>query len=424
MNNKEYSFETKCVHGNYDPFNHNRARGIPLYQSAGFLYDNVDYAAELFSYDREGHVYMRIDNPTVAEAEDRLAMLEKGVGSVCFASGMAAATGFILNFLQSGDKILSGNALYGGTSGLFKDTLPKLGITTDFFDSGDIDDFKRKINKTIKLVWVESLANPSLIVPDLKAIGDICREYKIPLCVDNTIATPLLINPVDYGADFILHSCTKYMEGHGNILGGVLIDSGSFIFDKERFPLLYEEAPGGKNFVEKFGTMAFLTRMRAKVLMNTGGVMAPFHAYMLLHGLESFHVRMERHCENALRIVEFLGHHDKIGWVCFPGLENHKTHSNAKLYLNKYYGAMVGFGIKGGFDACKDFINNIKLLSHTTNIGDAKTLVIHPASTTHRNLSKQERLDAGITDDFIRLSVGIENVNDLIKEIENGLKQI
>lgn len=424
MDKNEYGFDTQCVHGNYDPFKHNRARGIPLYQSTGFLYDDTDHAASLFSFEQEGHIYMRIDNPTVKEAEDRIALLEGGIGAVCFASGMAAITGFILNFLKSGDKILSGNTLYGGTSGLFKDTLPKLGIETVFFDSNDVFDFKKKLDSSFKLVWIENLANPSLVIPDIKLISDICKEYKIPLCVDNTIATPFLSNPIKYDADFILHSCTKYMEGHGAIIGGALIDSGNFVFDEDRYPLLFEPTPCGLSYIEKFKEYGFLMRLKSKVLMNTGGVMAPFHAYMLLHGLESFHVRMERHCQNAIKIAEFLSNHESISWVCFPGLPNHKSHQNAKKYLKGYFGAMIGFGIKGGFDACKKFINCVRLLSHTTNIGDVKTLVIHPASTTHRNLTDKEKNDAGISNDFIRLSVGIENVDDLIREIDRGLQNI
>jgi O-acetylhomoserine (thiol)-lyase len=405
-----YSFETKCVHGNYDPFKFNKSRAVPLFQSAAFVYENTQDAADLFSFDKEGHIYMRLDNPTVKEAEDRIAMLEKGIGAVCFASGMAAVTGFVFNFLQSGDRILSGMNLYGGTSGLFKDTLPKLGINTDFFDPENCSEMEKMIRPDTKLVWVENLANPGLSVPDLKAISAVCRKHKIPLAVDNTIATPLLCTPIDYGADFIMHSCTKYLEGHGNILGGIIIDAGTFEFSKDRYPMMFEEVSGGKNFVEKFGKMAFLGRLRGKVLMNTGGTMAPFHAYMLIHGLESFHVRMERHCENAEKIVDFLSKHEKISWVKYPKLKNHPSHENAKKYLNKYFGAMVGFGIK--------------LLTHTTNIGDTKTLVIHPASTTHRNLSDAEKEKAGISKDFIRLSVGIENADDLIREISKTLEII
>jgi O-acetylhomoserine (thiol)-lyase len=420
MDKNDYNFETICVHGNYNPKDFNNSRAVPLYQSAAFVYDSIDHAADLFSFDKEGHIYMRLDNPTVKEAEDRIAMLEKGIGAVCFASGMAAITGFILNFIQSGDRILSSSCLYGGASGLFNDTLPKLGINTDFFNP--LDDFEDLIKPETKLVWIETLSNPTLVVPDLSKISAICRKHNIPLAVDNTVSTPLLCTPKDYGADFIMHSCTKYMEGHGNILGGALVDCGSFTFDQKRYPMMFEEAPGGKSFTEKFGNKAFLTRLRGKVLMNTGGTMAPFHAYMLIHGLESFHVRMERHCQNAEKIVSYLASHEKISWVNYPGLESHPAYKNAEKYLKGYKGAMIAFGIKGGYESCKKFINNIKLLTHTTNIGDTKTLLIHPASTTHRNLSDAEKEKNGINKDMIRLSVGIENVNDLIREIDDTLK--
>jgi O-acetylhomoserine (thiol)-lyase len=419
-----YSFETKCVHGTYDPQKFNKSRAVPLFQSAAFVYDSIDNAADLFAFNSEGNIYMRIDNPTVQETEGRIALLEKGIGAVGFASGMAAMTGFILNFLKSGDRILCGCYLYGGTSGLLKDTLPKLGIDTDFFDTEKTGEIESYITPQTKLVIIENLANPSLIVPDIRKIADICKKHRIPLAVDNTIATPLLCNPIDHGADFIMHSCTKYMEGHGSIIGGAIVDAGTFVFDRERYPLLHEEAAEGKTFYEKFGSHAFLGRLRAKVLMNTGGCMAPFHAYMLLHGLESFHVRMERHCQNAEKIAAFLSAHPKISWVCYPGLESHPSFENAKTYLRTYRGAMIGFGIKGGYEACKTFINSVKLLSHTTNIGDTKTLVIHPASTTHRNMSDDEKKKAGLKNDFIRLSVGIENAEDIIREMESALGKI
>ncbi len=415
----KYRFETNCVHGTYDPFKNCKARAVPLYQSSAFMYDSVDNAADLFSFNEEGHIYMRIDNPTVKEAENRIALLEKGMNAVCFASGMAAITGFILNFLQKGDRISAGCYLYGGTAGLLNDTLPKLGIETDYFDPTNTDTLK--ISSTTKLVFVENLANPGLTVPDLYGIARICRQNNLPLAVDNTLATPYLCNPIDYGADFIIHSCTKYLEGHGNIIGGVVIDSGTYKFDSFRYPLIYEEAANGQNFYEKFEEKAFSGRLRAKVLMNTGGCMAPFHAYMLIHGLESFHVRMERHCRNAQSIAEYLRNHPKIAWVCFPGFNDHPTHLNAKKYFNKYYGAMIGFGVKGGYEACKKFVNSVKLLSHTTNIGDTKTLIIHPAGTTHRNLTSEQKKKAGIKEDFLRLSVGIESVEDLIEEIEKAL---
>ncbi len=419
-----YSIETHCVHGAYNPHDHNRARGIPLYQSAGFVYDSVDHASKLFSFDEPGYIYMRLGNPTVDEAEKRITLLEGGRSAVGFASGMAALTGFVLNMLRPGDEILAANCLYGGSMGLLNDTLPTLNIKTRFFNPLDIKSVEKEITPATRLILVENLANPTLVVPDVAAISTIAKRHRLPLLVDNTIATPFLAKPIAHGADFILHSCTKYLEGHGNIIGGFIVDAGTFVFDKERYPLLYEDAPGGVSFMDKFGKDAFTMRLKGKVLMNTGGCMAPFHAYMLLHGMESFHVRMERHCTNAAAIAAFLSQHEKIAWVNYPGFSDHPSHDNAKRYLNGYFGAMMGFGIKGGYDACKSFINSVKLLTHSTNIGDTKTLVIHPASTTHRNVDPQERMKNGITDDFIRMSVGIENVNDLIAELDNVLKSL
>jgi O-acetylhomoserine (thiol)-lyase len=418
---RNYSPQTICVHGSYNPQNHNRARAVPLYQSSAFVYDTVDHAANLFSFDEPGFIYSRLGNPTVDEAEKRIALLEGGQGAVAFASGMAALTGFCLNMLKPGDEILAADCLYGGSMGLLRDTLQSLQIHTRFFDPIDNESLEHEITPKTRLVLVENLANPTLVVPDVAGISAVLKKHRLPLLVDNTIATPLLTNPITHGANFVIHSCTKYMEGHGNIIGGMIIDAGTFSFDQERYPSLFEEAPGGFSFFEKFGKDAFLTRLRGKVLMNTGGCMAPFHAYMLIHGLESLHVRMERHCENAATLASFLSKHKKVAWVNYPGFTDHPSHKNAVRYFKEYFGAMVGFGLKGGYEKCKSFINKVQLLSHSTNIGDTKTLVIHPASTTHRNMTCDERLQSGVSDDFIRMSVGIENSDDLIQELENAL---
>ena len=416
-----YSSETICVHGAYDPSKHNRSRAVPLYQSAAFTYDSSDHAAGLFALEEEGYIYMRLNNPTVDEAEKRVALLEGGLGSVGFASGMAASSGFLLNFLRQGDEVLAANCLYGGSTGLLKDTLPSLGITAVFFDPLYPEKIESLITSATRLILVENLANPILTVPDIAAYAAIAHKHKLPLAVDNTVATPLLSRPFLYGADFVIHSCTKYMEGHGNIIGGMVVDSGTYCWDKERYPLMFDPAPSGQPYYEKYGSQAFLTRLRGKVLMNLGGCMAPFHAYMLIHGLESLHVRIERHCQNALAIARWLEKHPRVAWVCYPGLSSHPYYLNAQKYLGGMFGGMIGFGLKGGFTACKQFIDNVKLLSHTTNIGDAKTLVIHPASTTHRNLSAEDKKAVGITDDFIRLSVGLEKAEDLMAEMDKAI---
>lgn len=421
---KKFSQETICVHGTYNPKLHNNSRAVPLYQSAAFIYNSVDHAANLFAFDEPGFIYSRIGNPTVDEVEKRISLLEGGHGAIAFASGMAALTGFCLNMLKPGDEILAATCLYGGSFGLLQDTLPALQITSRFFDPLDVEAFERNITSRTRLILVENLANPTLVVPDISTLSQIAKKHHLPLLVDNTIATPVLTNPILHGADFILHSCTKYMEGHGGIIGGVIVDAGSFVFDRERYPQLFECAPGGKTFVEKFGKDAFLARMRGKVLMNTGGCMSPFHAYLLIRGLESLHVRMERHCNNAAAIAAFLLKHSKIAWVNYPGIADHRSHTNATRYFNGRYGAMMGFGLKGGYEQCKSFINSARLLSHSTNIGDTKTLVIHPASTTHRNMSPEDRVKAGISDDFIRLSVGIEGCDDLIGELDSILSSL
>jgi O-acetylhomoserine (thiol)-lyase len=421
---EKYSLETRCVHGAYDPKRHNRSRAVPLYQSAAFVYDDVDHAARLFALEEPGFIYSRLGNPTVDEAEKRIALLEGGRAAVGFSSGMAALTGFCLNMLRPGDEILAARCLYGGSLGLLNDTLPTLGIATRFFDPLSPDALRQNLTPRTKLVFVENLANPALTVPDIAAVSRIAGEHGLPLLVDNTIATPVLTNPIAHGAHFILHSCTKYMEGHGGIIGGVIVDAGTFPFTRDRYPLLFESAPDGTPFAEKFGPDAFCTRLRGKVLMNTGGCMSPFNAYLLIRGLESLHVRMERHCQNAAAIASFLSRHEKVAWVNFPGLPGHPSHANATRYFGRRYGAMLGFGLKGGYDKCKLFINAVRLLTHSTNIGDNKTLVIHPASTTHRNLTQKERLEAGISDDFIRMSVGIENSADLIAEMERIFGEI
>lgn len=393
---------------------------VPIYQTSAFCYDSVDHAARLFALEQEGFIYSRIGNPTVQFAERRLAAVEKGIAGVAFASGMAATTALLLNCLRPGDEILAGNCLYGGTIGLLGDTLPTLGIRTRFFDPTDAQSLERADSQAARLVFVENLANPQLSVPDYAKVAEFCQRRRLPLIVDNTIATPYLSTPADYGADLVVHSCTKYLEGHGAILGGIIVDSGRFAWDAERYPLLFEPAPNGRSFVDAFGPLAFTNRLRGKVLMNTGGCMAPMNAYLLVHGMESLHVRMARHCENARTIARALSADPRVAYVVHPSLPNHPSHAQATRYLRDY-GAMLGFGLRGGFDDCKRFIDRVQLLTHGTNIGDTKTLVIHPASTTHRNVPREQRLAAGIGDDFIRVSVGLESAADLLAAMDAAM---
>jgi O-acetylhomoserine (thiol)-lyase len=317
---------------------------------------------------------------------------------------------------------LAASCLYGGSIGLLRDTLQTLGITTRFFDPLNVEELAGKVSDSTRLIVVENLANPRLLVPEHDGLSKIAAARGIPYVVDNTLPTPYLTNPKDYGADLVLHSCTKYLDGHGSILGGMVIDLGRFPWPADRYPLMHELAPSGRSFVDEFGKLAFVTRLRGKVLMNMGGCMSPFSAFLLVRGMETLHVRMQRHCENAAELARFLEGHPAVSWVCYPGLESHPAHLQAKRYLRQHFGGMLGFGIHGGYDAGKRFIDQVRLLCHSTNIGDTKTLVIHPASTTHRNLTPEERVQAGIGDDFIRISVGLEDVTDLEQELDRALR--
>ncbi len=413
---------TTCVHGSYDPREHRRAVAMPLYQSAAYSYDSADEAASLFAGESSGNIYSRLGTPTTDEAENRVALLEGGIGAVAFSSGMAALSGFMLNFLRSGDAVAASKSLYGGSMGLLGDTLPGLGITTRFFDPLDAESLRAVTDGSTRLVIAENLANPALSVPDHEGLSAVARERRVPYLVDNTLATPIACRPAEFGADFVLHSTTKYMTGHGDSIGGMIVDSGTFEFDRERYPLLFDPASDGRPYAEAFGKAAFLTRLRMRVLMNLGACMAPFNAWLLLRGLESLHVRYPRHLENAAFLAGKLAGHPRVEWVNHPSLASHPSHRNAERYLGGTYGAMIGFAPKGGFEAAKRFIDRVRLVTHTTNIGDAKTLVIHPASTTHRNMSAAQRAAAGIGDDFIRVSVGIEDADDLYGAIDEALR--
>ncbi len=413
--------DTVCVHGTYDPFDHRGARAMPIYQSAAYCYESADQAASLFAFEEEGNIYSRLGTPTTDEAEARVALLEGGIGAVSFASGMAALSAFVLNFLKSGDHIAASSALYGGSMGLLTDTLPRIGIDTSFFDPLDPASLEAVMRDSTRLVLAENLANPTLSVPDHAGLSAVAKSHRVPYLVDNTFATPLASRPIEHGADFVLHSTTKYMMGHGDAIGGMIVDAGTFEFDRERYPLLFDPAPDGRSFVAFFGKKAFLARLRGKTLMNTGGCMAPFHAWLLLRGIESLHVRYERHLANARFLADALARDPRVAWVNHPSRPDHPSHANANRYLGERYGAVVGFGLKGGYEACKGFIDRVALISHTTNIGDTKTLVIHPASTTHRNMGASARAAAGIGDDFIRMSVGLEHPADLLRAIEDAL---
>ncbi|MEO0292737.1 MAG: O-acetylhomoserine aminocarboxypropyltransferase/cysteine synthase family protein [candidate division WOR-3 bacterium] len=400
------------------------ARAVPIYQTSSFVFKDTQHAANLFELKEEGHIYSRISNPTVEVFEKRMADIEGGKGALAVASGQAAETLTFLGLTELGEEIVAGNNLYGGTYQLLNHTLPKLGRKTTFVDSSKPEEFKKAITKKTKLLYVETIGNPKLDVPDFEEIAKIAHKEGIPLVVDNTAGIGIT-RPIDYGADIIVHSATKWIGGHGTSIGGVIVDSGKFNWDNGRFPQFVDPDPSyhGISFWKEFGNIAFITKIRYHLLRDLGPCLSPFNAFLFLQGLETLHLRMARHCENALAVAEFLKNHPAVKWVNYPGLPEHPSHKTAKKYLNGKYGGLVGFGIKGGIKAGKKFIESLKLFSHLANIGDAKSLVIHPASTTHQQLTKKEQLATGVTEDYIRLSIGLENIEDIKEDLDRALRK-
>jgi O-acetylhomoserine (thiol)-lyase len=421
---QHYRPGTICVHGGQDVDPATRARAVPIYQTTSYLFDSVDHAASLFDLKTPGFIYTRIMNPTQGVFEQRMAMLEGGVGALAVASGQAAETLAILAIADTGDEIVSTTSLYGGTYNLFKYTFPqKFGITVHFVDPRDPDNFRRAITPKTRALYIESIGNPKLDVHDFEAIANIAHDHGIPLIVDNTIPTPVLLRPFDWGADIVVHSATKFIGGHGNSIGGVIVDSGKFNWDNGKFPQITAPDPSyhGLSFREAFGDMAYIIKVRAQLLRDLGPAISPFNAFLFLQGLETLHLRMERHSQNALKVAQWLSEHPKVAWVNYPGLETSPYYALARKYLPKGQGAIVGFGVKGGYDAAVRVIQHVQLHSHLANIGDAKSLIIHPASTTHRQLTPEQQESTGVTPDFIRLSVGIEDVEDIIADLDQAL---
>lgn len=417
--------ETILVRAGYDPDPATGSCAVPIYQSSSYVFRNTDHAASLFSLDEEGHIYSRMSNPTDEVLEKRITALEGGVGALALASGMSAITVAILTIARAGDEIVSASNLYGGTRTFFQHTLSRLGITVKFVDAQDLKNVRAAIGEKTKAVYAESIGNPKLSVLDFEAVAQVAHEHHLPLIVDNTVA-PYLIHPFAHGVDIIVYSATKYIGGHGTSIGGLIVDSGKFDWNSGKFPSLSEPDEGyhGLQFTKKFGAAAFIARARASVLRDIGPAMSPFNAFLFLQGLETLHLRMERHVQNALTIARFLENHPKVAWVNYPGLESSPEKKRADRYLPLGAGALIGFGVKGGLPAGKQFIDSLKMISHLANIGDAKTLAIHPASTTHQQLSASEQQSAGVTEDFIRLSVGIEHVDDIIADIDQALKNL
>ncbi len=425
--NSSYGFETLAVHaGQEDPDSKTLARAVPIYQTTSYLFKNAQHAADLFSLEKKGNIYSRIMNPTNQVFEKRMTTLEGGVGALACSSGMSAINLIVFTLAQQGENIVSSSSLYGGTRTYFSQSLPRYGIGVKYAKLTEPESFAHLIDEKTKALHLETIGNPALLVPDLEAISHIAHSAGIPLVVDNTFATPYLCRPFDHGADIIWHSTTKWINGHGTTIGGVVIDSGNFHWEEGDFPNLTEEDPSyhGLNFQEEFGEACFIENLRARGLRDLGPTQSPFHSFLNLLGLETLPLRMEKHCQNALRVAKFLAGHPRIDWVSYPGLTDHPTYHLASKYLSNGFGGVLTFGVKGGLEAGIKLIESVDLLSLLANVGDAKSLIIHPASTTHQQLSRKERESAGITDDSLRLSVGIEDSKDIIRDLDQALSQI
>ena len=418
-----YRPETLAIHAGQKPDPTTHARAVPIYATTSYVFDDADHAARLFALQEFGNIYTRIMNPTNGVFEERVAAIEGGVGALAFASGQAAETATILNLARSGDNIVSSSSLYGGTYNLFQWTLPKIGITTRFVDGSSPASFAPAIDANTKLIYLETIGNPRLDVPDIGAIADVAHAHGIPLVIDNTFA-PLLSRPIDHGADIVIHSATKWIGGHGTAIGGIVVDGGTFDWKASgRFPDFVEPDPSyhGVSYVDAVGNLAFIVKLRVQVLRDTGGALSPFNAFLFLQGLETLPLRIDRHSQNALAVARWLEQDPRISWVSYPGLASHPAHAIAAKYLKGGFGGVLAFGIRGGREAGKALIDNVKLFSLLANVGDAKSLIIHPATTTHQQLTPEEQLSTGVTDDLVRLSIGLEHVDDIIADLDRGL---
>jgi O-acetylhomoserine (thiol)-lyase len=419
----QYRPETLAIHAGQKPDSATNARAVPIYATTSYVFNDADHAARLFALQEFGNIYTRIMNPTNGVFEERVAAIEGGVGALAFASGQAAETATILNLARTGDNIVASSSLYGGTYNLFQWTLPKLGITTTFVDGSDPANFAPAIDANTKAIYLETIGNPRLDVPDIAAIADVAHAHGIPLVIDNTFA-PLLCRPIQHGADIVIHSATKWIGGHGTAIGGIVVDGGTFDWKASgRFPDFVEPDPSyhGVSYVEAVGNLAFIIKLRVQVLRDTGGALSPFNSFLFLQGLETLPLRIERHASNALTVANWLQQDPRVTWVSYPGLASHPAHANAKRYLTGGFGGVLAFGIRGGREAGKALIDNVKLFSLLANVGDAKSLIIHPATTTHQQLSAEDQLSTGVTEDLVRLSIGLEHVDDIIADLDQGL---
>lgn len=423
MTDRVFGFDTLCLHAGQIPDAETGSRAVPIYQTSSFVFDSPEHAANLFNLQTFGNVYSRLSNPTVAVLEERIAALEGGRAAVASGSGMAAQMIALLNICEAGDEIVSARTLYGGTYTQLDVNFRKLGINTVFVDSSDPENFARAITPKTKAIYAETMGNPSLNVLDIEAVARIANGAGLPLFIDNTFASPYLCRPFEWGAAVVVHSATKFIGGHGTTMGGIVVESGKFPWDNGKFPTMTEPSAGyhGVRFYETFGDFGFTMKCRMEGMRTFGPVLSPFNAFLLLQGVETLPLRMERHCSNALAIARFLKDHPRVAWVNYPGLEDSPDHDLAKKYLPRGAGAVLTFGIRGGAAAGSKFIDSVEFLSHLANIGDAKTLVIHPASTTHRQLSEEQQVAAGVPPDLIRLSVGLETLDDLLWDIDQAL---
>jgi O-acetylhomoserine (thiol)-lyase len=421
---RSYNIETLAVHGGQTPDPTTGARAVPIYQTTAYAFHDTDHAQQLFALDEPGNIYTRIGNPTTDVFEKRIALMESGVGAVAFASGHAALVATIMCIAQAGDEIVTSSQLYGGTYNLFATTLPKYGITARFVDPFDPEEFRKAITPRTRAVFAETIGNPGLDVFDLEAVAKIAHEHGIPLIIDNTFATPIICRPIEWGADLVIHSTTKWIGGHGAAMGGVVVDGGRFDWNSPKFPGFTEPDPSyhGVRYAVDFGSLAFMMKVRVQMLRDLGACQSPFNSFLLLLGVESLHLRMRQISENALAVADFLKAHPAVAWVQYPGHREHKTFARAQKYLQGGFGGMLIFGVKGGLEAGGKFIDNVSLFSHVANVGDSKSLVIHPASTTHQQLTSEQRKAAGVGDDLIRVSVGVENVQDIIFDLDHALR--
>ncbi|MCL4302688.1 MAG: O-acetylhomoserine aminocarboxypropyltransferase/cysteine synthase [Anaerolineae bacterium] len=422
---KQFGFNTRSLHAGQRPDPTTGARAMPIYQTTSYVFEDTDHAAHLFALQRFGNIYTRIMNPTTAAFEERVASLEGGVGALALGSGQAAQFITIFTLMGEGDELVASSTLYGGTYTQFDISFRKMGIQTTFVDNRDPDNFRRAITPRTRALYAETIGNPKIDVLDIEAVAKVAHEHNLPLIVDNTFATPYLCRPLEWGADIVVHSATKFIGGHGTSIGGVIVDGGRFPWDNGLFPGMTEPSKGyhGIRFYETFGDFAWIMKARVESLRDMGPALSPFNAFLFLQGLETLGVRMKQHVANAQAVAEFLCTHPAVAWVSYPSLPDSPYHALTKKYLPRGAGAIFTFGIKGGLAAGKKFIEGVQLFSHLANVGDAKSLVIHPASTTHAQLSEEEQLAGGVSPDLIRLSIGLEDIEDLIWDLDQALEQ-